>query len=106
MKSGSMGQSIPDNLATAVAYTHEKWQSQLIAEKEKAKIILFAFAQQQELKTHTAPVEVLLVVLEGEAMFMLGSTVSLIKNGEVIRIPANEPHAIRAVTDFKMLLIK
>lgn len=106
MKNESMVQSHPDNLATAVAYSSEKWQSQLLAEKEKTKIILFAFTQRQELKTHTAPVEVLLVVLEGEAMFTLGSTVSLMKAGEIIRIPANEPHAILAISNFKMLLIK
>jgi quercetin dioxygenase-like cupin family protein len=106
MKNESMAQGHPGNLAMGLAYNREKWQSQLVAEKEKTKIILFAFTQQQELKTHTAPVEVLLTVLEGEAMFTLGTTVSLIKTGEVIRIPANEPHAIRAIGNFKMLLIK
>ena len=106
MKNESGAQSNPANLATGLAYRSEKWQSQLVAEKEKTKIILFAFTPQQELKTHTAPVEVLLVVLEGEAMFTLGTTISLIKTGEVIRIPANEPLAIRAISNFKMLLIK
>ncbi|MES2730855.1 MAG: cupin domain-containing protein [Bacteroidota bacterium] len=106
MKNESIMQNNPANVAAGLAYSPEKWQSQVVAEKEKTKVILFAFSPQQELKTHTAPVEVLLVILEGEATFTLGNTVSLIKTGEVIRIPASEPHSILAISQFKMLLIK
>lgn len=103
-----------ENLADAVAvnqsallgYDGRKLQSQVISQKDSVKTILFAFASGQELKTHTAPVEVIVVPVEGQALFTLGSEEFIIKPGDVLKIPANAQHAVKAKTDFKMLLIK
>lgn len=106
MKNESMTQSNSEHLIKTVEYSVEKCQMQVIMEKEKAKVLLFTFTEGQELKTHTAPVEVLLGVFEGEATFTIRDTTSLIQVGDIIRIPANEPHSLRANGNFKMLLIK
>ena len=96
----------PENLADLVAYHPDKLQSKLLAEKEASKIILLAFSAGQELKTHTAPVDVLLVGLEGEAQLTVGQQTHPFQPGQVIRIPALAPHSLAALSHFKMLLIK
>jgi quercetin dioxygenase-like cupin family protein len=95
-----------ENLADLVAYHPDKLQTKLLAEKEAGKIILLAFAAGQELKTHTAPVDVLLTGLEGEAQLTVGQHTHAFRVGQVIRIPALAPHSLIAQSDFKMLLIK
>lgn len=94
------------NQAALLSYDRNKIQTLLISQKETVKTILFAFSSRQELKTHTAPVEVIVVLVEGQALFTLESEECIIHPGDVLKIPANAKHAVRAITDFKMLLIK
>lgn len=89
-----------------LAYSQSGFQSKVIFEREKAKAILFAFAQGQGLKEHQTAHDALLIVLEGECVFEIYREERMLKAGEVYRIPANEPHALQAHTNFKMALIK
>lgn len=80
----------------------------MVLDRAGQNSLVFAFAQGQELKRHTTPQEALLVVLEGEASFQLpdeGSAQTL-KAEQVIQIPAHVPHALVALTNFKMVLVK
>jgi quercetin dioxygenase-like cupin family protein len=65
----------------------------------------FGFAQGHELKEHTAPVDVMLHFLKGEAEVTLAGESKQIQAGAVIHIPARLPHSVRAVTQLKMLLV-
>ncbi|MFD2248624.1 cupin domain-containing protein [Pontibacter ruber] len=93
-------------LARQISYSPEKFQSKVIFELDKQKAILFAFSRGQQLKEHKTSHDVLLVALEGECDFSMDDVVQRLRAGQVYRIPADVPHALEAVTDFKMLLIK
>jgi quercetin dioxygenase-like cupin family protein len=78
--------------------------SRTLVKKATGTITLFAFDQGQALSEHTAPFEALVQVLEGEAEISIGGTPHRLKGGETILLPAGIPHAVNAVTPFKMLL--
>jgi len=78
--------------------------SRTIMEAETGTVTLFAFAEGQGLSEHTAPFDALVHLLEGEADVILSGHALRVRGGEVVIMPANEPHALKAVTQFKMLL--
>ena len=94
--------------AAQLPYSSQRFQSKILGEHEEQKTILFAFAQGQELKSHTTPKEALLLMLEGQCSFIFPEekTIQTLEAGQIIRIPANVPHALKALTDFKMVLLK
>jgi len=65
---------------------------------------MFAFSRSQGLSEHTAPYDAMVHVLEGEAEIIISSRPVRVAAGEMIIMPANEPHAVRAVSNFKMIL--
>ena len=79
--------------------------SRTIVDKKTGTVSIFAFDQGQGLSEHTAPFDALVYILDGEAEVVISSKTSLVKAGEMIIMPANEPHALKAVKRFKMLLI-
>jgi len=93
-------------LGSQVAYSQQGFQSKIVFETAGAKAIVFAFEQGQQLKEHKTAHEVLLVMLEGECAFSIYQAEVHLKAGELYRIPAQEPHALYAISNFKMLLIK
>ncbi len=78
--------------------------SRQVTKSEGGNVTLFAFDEGQELSEHTAPFDALVHVLDGEAEIKISGKPFLLKAGEAIILPANEPHAVRAVKKFKMLL--
>lgn len=102
--------ALPDKgfaeLGSQVAYSQQGFQSKIVFEMPGAKAIVFAFEQGQQLKEHKTAHDVLLVMLEGECVFTIYQEEVPLKAGELYRIPAHEPHALQAVSNFKMLLIK
>lgn len=95
-----------EDLSLKVDYNTGKFQSEVILKRSDTKGILFAFSQGQELQTHTAPVDVWLVMLEGECTFTIEEKKHTLKAGSITQIPATIPHSLKAITDFKMLLIR
>jgi len=65
----------------------------------------FAFAEGQGLSEHTAPFDALLHILDGEAEVTIFSRPLRLKQGEMVIMPANEPHSLRALKRFKMMLV-
>jgi quercetin dioxygenase-like cupin family protein len=65
---------------------------------------LFAFDKDQGLSEHTAPFDALVYILEGEAQVSISGKLFELKTGDAIIMPANEPHTLKAVQKFKMLL--
>jgi quercetin dioxygenase-like cupin family protein len=78
--------------------------SKTIVEKKAGTVTLFSFDQGQRLSEHTAPFDALVQVLEGAVEIKISGKPFQLKQGEVIIMSANEPHALKAVEKFKMLL--
>lgn len=79
--------------------------SRVLLKNKGGTVTLFAFAAGEGLSEHTAPFDALVVVTDGEAEIEISGEGFKVRRGETITLPANRPHAVRAVTDFKMLLI-
>ncbi len=91
-------------MADLVTYQNGSVVSRQITKADAGNVTLFAFDKDQELNEHTAPFDALLHVLEGEAEIKISGKPSQLKAGDAIIMPADEPHAVRAVQRFKMLL--
>jgi quercetin dioxygenase-like cupin family protein len=92
------------DLSSLVDYQAGAVVSHQITKTEAGNVTLFAFDEGQELSEHTAPFDALVHVLDGEAEIKISGKPFLLKAGEAIIMPADEPHAVRAVKKFKMLL--
>lgn len=91
-------------LADLAAYNEGSVVSRQITKAEAGNVTLFAFDRDQELSEHTAPFDALVHVLDGEAEIRISGKPFHLKSGDAIIMPAGEPHAVRALTRFKMLL--
>jgi quercetin dioxygenase-like cupin family protein len=97
-------ETIQNQLVALVNYQQGAVVSKTIIDKDTGTVTLFAFAMGQGLSEHTAPFDALVQVLDGEVEIKISGTPFHLKQGEIIIIPAHEPHALKAVSDFKMLL--
>jgi len=91
-------------LAGLVDYNEGSIVSRQIVKGESGNVTLFAFDKDQELNEHTAPFDALVHILEGEAEIRIAGKPFLLVTGDAIIMPANDPHAVKAVSPFKMLL--
>jgi quercetin dioxygenase-like cupin family protein len=78
--------------------------SRTVIDKDAGSVTFFAFDKGQGLSEHTAPYDALVYILDGEAEVTISGKVLLLVEGEMVIMPANEPHALRANKRFKMLL--
>jgi quercetin dioxygenase-like cupin family protein len=95
----------PVNLVEAVDYQKESVVSKTIIDRKTGTVTLFAFDQGQGLSEHTAPFDALVYIVDGEAKITIAGKQTLAKEGDVIIMPANNPHSLKAAKRFKMLLI-
>jgi quercetin dioxygenase-like cupin family protein len=79
--------------------------SRVLLKNKGGTVTLFAFDVGEGLSEHTAPFDALVVVTDGEADIEIAGESFRVKQGETIILPANRPHAVKAATRFKMLLI-
>ena len=79
--------------------------SREILRKKTGTVTVFAFDKGEELSEHTAPFDALVLCLDGEANIVISGKTHLLKAGEMIIMPANEPHALKAIKKFKMALV-
>ena len=92
-------------LVDLVDYQKGSVVSRTIVDKDTGTITLFAFDEGQGLSEHTAPFDALVHVIDGEAEVTIsGKSLNLIE-GEMVIMPANQPHALRAIKKFKMMLV-
>ena len=94
-----------NRLDALVNYQEGSIVSRTIIDKKTGTLTLFAFSKGQALSEHTAPFDALVYVLDGEADVIISGKKHLIKQGEIIIMPADEPHALNAKQNFKMLLV-
>lgn len=93
------------NLASLLNYQEDSIVSREIINKKTRTVTLFAFDEGQGLSEHTAPFDALVHILEGEARVNISGKPNIVKKGQVIIMPADKPHSLKAVKNFKMLLI-
>lgn len=93
-----------ERVADLVAYQAGAIVSRIVVKRETGNVTLFAFDAGQELSEHTAPYDALVQVLEGEAAITIAGRPYRVGAGEMLLMPAHQPHALKAVAPFKMLL--
>ncbi|KYK22296.1 cupin [Thermoplasmatales archaeon SM1-50] len=86
-------------------YQKDSVVSRIILNKESGTITLFAFDEDQCLSEHTVPFDAFVQILDGEAEITISGKTLLMEKGEMVIMPANKPHAVKAVKRFKMMLI-
>jgi quercetin dioxygenase-like cupin family protein len=95
-------QALP--LLSLVNYQDGSVVSRVVLKREKGNITIFAFDEGQGLSEHTSPFDALVQAIEGEAEITVAGKPIALKAGEVVLLPAEKPHAVKATTRFKMLL--
>ncbi|MEW6753054.1 MAG: cupin domain-containing protein [Candidatus Latescibacterota bacterium] len=78
--------------------------SREIVDQDKGSVTIFAFDRGQGLSEHTAPFDALVHVLDGEAEITISGQAHRLIAGQMILMPAHQPHALKAPQRFKMLL--
>jgi len=92
------------SLTDLVSYQEGTVVSKTLIKKETGTVTLFAFDEGQGLSEHTAPFDAVVCVLDGEVEIMISGNPYVLKMGEMIILPVNEPHSLKAVRRFKMML--
>ena len=92
------------HLVDLAAYQDGTIVSRIVVKRDTGNVTLFAFDAGQELSEHTTPYDALVHVVDGEAEITIAKHPYRLHAGDVIIMPANQPHAVKAVSRFKMLL--
>jgi quercetin dioxygenase-like cupin family protein len=92
-------------LRELIAYQSGAVVSRTLVDEEGGTVTALAFDEGEGLSEHTAPYDALVIVVEGEVVIKISDLTFNLKEGELIIMPANKPHAHKAVTKFKMILI-
>ena len=92
------------NLNNLIDYQEGSVVSRTIINKTNGTVTLFAVDQGEGLSEHTTPFDALVYITEGEAEITISGNPIKLKKGELTIMPANQPHALRALAKFKMLL--
>jgi quercetin dioxygenase-like cupin family protein len=79
--------------------------SRTIIKKKTGTVTIFSFDKGEGLSEHTAPFDAMVHILDGEALVIISGKPNKVKAGEIIIMPADKPHSLKAVKKFKMALI-
>jgi quercetin dioxygenase-like cupin family protein len=104
MKSNEFEKSKVFSFSGSVNYSDNGIVSKTVLKKETGNISLFAFDKGEALSEHTAPFDALIQVVDGKGEIIIGGKSFILDAGQSIIMPANIPHAVRAVEKFKMVL--
>jgi len=92
------------SLADEARFTPNGIVSRTILRTDNGRVVLFGFAAGQELTEHTTTQEALVQILSGECEFSLAGQPHALKAGDLLFMPRNLAHAVKATTQFSMLL--
>jgi len=92
------------DVAKLVEYVDGSIVSRTIAENEAGTLTLFAFDAGQGLSEHSTPYDAIVQIVDGEAQLTIGGDLVRAVAGQLVIMPANVPHSVKAAQRFKMLL--
>jgi len=93
------------DLKKIIKYHKESVVSKEIIKSASGNVSLFAFDRGEGLSEHTSPYNALVYILEGEAEIRISGKRHYLKEGEMIIMPKDKPHALKATENFKMMLV-
>jgi len=107
MKDKSLNQNIAKilNLGELLDYQEGSVVSRTLIDKNIGTVTLFSFDKEQGLSEHTAPFDAMVYVFDGKAEIIISGKSHILTKGQIIIMPANDPHALKALERFKMMLI-
>ena len=88
-----------------IGYQEGSVVSRTIVDKKAGTVTLFAFDKNEGLSEHTTSYDALVHALDGQAEITIAGRSVVVQAGDIIVLPANKPHALRAIEKFKMLLV-
>jgi quercetin dioxygenase-like cupin family protein len=91
-------------LVDLIDYQEGAVVSRTLVDRKTGTVTLFAFDEGQGLSEHTAPFDALVHILDGEVEIVISGKSLRAKEGEMVIMPANQPHALKAISKFKMIL--
>ena len=94
----------PASLEKLIDYADDSVVSKTLLDKQTGTLTLFAFDAGQRLSEHTAPFDAVVQVVDGEGIITIDGVDQIVQTGQLIIMPANIPHDVRAERKFKMLL--
>jgi len=97
--------SQPTKTVDLIGYQEGSVVSRTIVDKKAGTVTLFAFDKNEGLSEHAAPYDALVHTLDGQAEITIAGRSVVVQAGDIIVLPANKPHALRAIEKFKMLLV-
>jgi len=92
-------------LAKLVEYQANSIVSKVLLKKKSGNVTLFAFWEGQELSEHISPFDAMVICLDGTGMVKIDGKENVLNIGDAIGLPTNRPHSVKALENFKMLLI-
>jgi quercetin dioxygenase-like cupin family protein len=92
-------------LTGLISYQKDAVVSKTVIRKKTGTVTIFAFEKGQGLSEHTAPFDAMVFIPDGKARITIAGKARIVTKGEFIILPANKPHALKAIEKFKMLLI-
>jgi len=93
------------DINTLLDYQESSVVSRMLLNKKIGTVTLFSFDKGEGLSEHTAPFDALVYVFDGKAEIIISKKSYILEKGQMITMPANEPHALNALERFKMMLI-
>lgn len=99
-----MDKAKPVKMTKLSDYQKDAIVSRTIIDRKTGTVTFFAFDEGQGLSEHTAPFDALVQIIEGEAEVTVSQVIFNLKEGELLLIPADAPHELKAIKRFKMLL--
>ena len=90
--------------ADLIEYQEGSVVSREIIKKDTGTVTIFAFDKEEGLSEHTAPFDAMVQIIDGKAEITISGNKNVLEAGEMIIMPANEPHALKALEKYKMVL--
>ncbi len=94
-----------ERLTDMVGYQDGSVVSRTLIKKDVGTVTLFSFDKEQGLSEHSAPFDAMVTILDGSAEITIGGEPHKVSAGEMVIMPANIPHALKADEPFKMMLV-
>ncbi len=93
------------DLESLLDYQEGSVVSRMLLNKKIGTVTLFSFDKGEGLSEHTAPFDALVYIIDGKAEIIISKKPYILEKGQMITMPANDPHALKALERFKMMLI-